>query len=813
MDRRDFLSGLVGAALLARSSNALATAVSGQLGFDRLTPATEKLFPSDTIMSVEPTEFSASGFSRPVCGVVYRRAAQAECGVPIGTIDTGCIDLDTDGTFGYCSLFGSFAPPRGPLGQPFLGVTAGNQSWVLSLPTQRTRELEKTSMASEIHYWGHYPVADLEYETDSPLGIGLRAWSPFIPGDVAISNTPGAVFELRIRNRTLAQQTGVITFSFPGPSQGEAQISPTSPRIQVRDNYNIALEPIALPGAPPRRQRITGSELNGISVASRTGVGYTIALLGPERVHTGTHLGADGILWATSVDSPFRNPAENDLGASVAVDFDLAPREARTVRFVLAWYAPLWKGEGSHCFRHMYAQRYPNSVAVAHMLARTHKVLLGRILNWQQAIYADESLPVWLRDALVNSLYMITEDGLWGVADPPIGDWCRKQDGLFAMSESPRECPQMECIPCSFYGNIPLAYFFPELALSTLRAYKAYQYPDGAAPWVFGGISARPATEGTEIATPNRGYQTTTNGISYADMVDKYWLRTGDDAFLREFYPSVKQNMIYTMGLNPSPDGVISMPTANVDPATGEHATEWVEAEGWYGMTAHVGGLHLAQLRIVKRMAEKVGDAAFAAHCQRWFEQGSLSMESKLWKGQYYMAYRDPASGRHSDCIFSCQLDGDWIASFHGLPPIFQRDRAQATLTTIRQKNAGLSPYGTVFFANPDGTPWDVAGYGPYTYFVSEQLMLAMTYMYAGDVEFGIEQARRCMANLVQKGYTWNQPCIIQAATGRRISGYDYYQNLMLWSIPAALARRDLSGPCRKGGLVDRVITAGKTAL
>ena len=51
-------------------------------------------------------------------------------------------------------------------------------------------------------------------------------------------------------------------------------------------------------------------------------------------------------------------------------------------------------------------------------------------------------------------------------------------------------------------------------------------------------------------------------------------------------------------------------------------------------------------------------------------------------------------------------------------------------------------PYGTVFFANPDGTPWEGAGYGPYTYFVSEQLMLAMTYMYAGEVNFGLEQAR-----------------------------------------------------------------------
>ena len=560
-------------------------------------------------------------------------------------------------------------------------------------------------------------------------------------------------------------------------------------------------------------------------MTSEHGVGYTLAIIGDEKVRTGVDLGSQGIIWAVSPDSQFRQPAENDFGTSLAVDFDLGPREARTIRYVLAWYAPLWKGEGTHCYTHMYATRYPNSLAVAQLLARDHSSLLKRILSWQQAIYTYDKLPVWLREALVNNLYMITEDGLWAEAKPPIGGWCRKQDGLFAMSESPRECPQMECIPCSFYGNIPLVYFFPELAVSTLRGYKAYQYPDGAAPWVFGGITTGPPsgpkqiqggpsaeTEGTELATPSRGYQTTTNGISYLDMVDKYWRRTADDAVLKEFYPSIKQNTLYTMNLNPGPDGVISMPKGDIEPATGDHSTEWVEGEGWYGMTAHVGGLHLAQLKLAERMAEKIGDQEFAQQCKKWFQQGSDSMENKLWAGKYYLAFYEPETGKRSDRILSCQLDGDWIDKFHGLPPVFRPDRAKTALRTIQEKNAQLSTCGTVFFANPDGTPWEGAGYGAYTYFVGEQLMLAMTYMYAGELSFGLEQARRCLHNIVQKGYTWNQPAIVQAATGERISGYDYYQNMMLWSLPAAVEAQDLAGPCASGGLVDRVIQAGKGA-
>jgi uncharacterized protein (DUF608 family) len=301
-------------------------------------------------------------------------------------------------------------------------------------------------------------------------------------------------------------------------------------------------------------------------------------VLGGQKVNVGPHLDNVGLAWRWLSSTP-PAPLENDFGSSLFVPFDLDGREAKTLRIVLAWYAPLFKGFGQNCFTHMYATRYPNSLAVAQMLAREHDALLHRILNWQEAIYGYAKLPVWLRETLVNYLHLITEDSLWAAAKPPIGEWCRPEDGLFATFESPRESPQLECIPVSFCGNMPVVYFFPDLALSTLRGYKAYQFPDGAAPWIFGGMTHHPYTAACDMATPIRGYQTTLNGICYAAMVDRYWLRTGRDEVLNELYASVKSNAIYTMNLNAGRDGVISMPTGNIDPANGERATEWVEAE------------------------------------------------------------------------------------------------------------------------------------------------------------------------------------------------------------------------------------------
>ena len=89
-------------------------------------------------------------------------------------------------------------------------------------------------LPTEIHYWGHYPVADLEFEMpDCPVSVGLRAWAPFLSGDSAASNTPGAVFELHLRNLTRFAQEGRIAFHFPGPTQAEAQITVHSPREKI----------------------------------------------------------------------------------------------------------------------------------------------------------------------------------------------------------------------------------------------------------------------------------------------------------------------------------------------------------------------------------------------------------------------------------------------------------------------------------------------------------------------------------------------------------------------------------------------------
>ena len=771
----------------------------------------EPLFPTD-LPEREWAEFQAEGFAAPATGVIYRGTNPPTCGMPLGVIDTGCLDLEPTGLLGYSTIFNSLHPRRGPLNLPCLGVNVkavhegmlsgkDPQTWLLTTLDLAGPELMVfhdhyahhdhwgVKVCSEIHYWGHYPIADLEFVSDAPIGVGLRVWSPFLPGDVAASNTPGAVFEVRLRNRTTEPQEGTLAFSFPGPSEEEAGTTSF------------------------RRQSIREQHLNGVVVEAQQ-AGYALAAIGEPEVRVGGELGTDTHKWAALAwDLPY---ARSSAGATVAVDFSVSANEERIIRFVLAWYAPEWMGggtmaSGGNAYTHMYAARYEGATEVARFLADRHASLLQRIIAWQEVLYSDGEIPGWLADGLINILHLITETSVWGQAKPPIGDWCGPEDGLFSMNESPRACPQMDCTPCGFYGNWPVVYFFPDAALANLRAYQAYQYPDGRTSWLFGG-GASVGIPPYEIArpVPDRPSepQTTLNGPCYVDMVDRMWLRTGDDSLLTEFYESVKRSTRFTMGLVPEAGdaGLVSIPGGN---------TEWYEYTADYvGVVPHIGGVHLAQLRMAQRMAEAVGDSEFAEQCADWLQRGSRAMEELAWAGTHYMLFHDPDTGaQQPDIVMSHQLDGQWMTLLHGLQEVFDTERAGVTLDTIARVCPQPSRFGApVVFCRADGRPlgaddWSPGFWGAHGTHPPGAFMLAMLYLYGGQREQGLEFVKQVLAELARRGWQWDSPCVIDAARAPRV-GMDYYQNLLLWAVPAGLQGTDLAGPCQPGGLVDRVMQA-----
>lgn len=643
--RRDFMQKL-GEGLSLGALSALLPVSSRASNLAGSQPPPRSLF-SDPGEARVWRQFEAAGFSGKVAGALFRGSDPPCCGMPLGGISTGCIDLDARGVCGFSSIFNPWSKcpavanwrmPRKPqLMSPLLGLSIDDQVWVLAMPevvrggsvpvcqdpffghsaekadVRQLDPIEGVLPAQEIHYFGHYPVVDVEFETSAPISVGLRAWAPFIPGDLTASNCPAIVFEVHLMNSSSAPHAGSLVFNFPGPDAEEA-LAFSFARTQVRE------------------------DIAGMHIVSSGGVGYLLASDDQEGLRTGAAMQpASWRMMRKQLPQPQREPAAagfeyRDGGVSLATSFSLHPGEDKVSRFFLTWYAPIWKGaererlavlqplhaggaptewnaspwSDANYYTLKYADRFADALDVARQIAREHASLLERILAWQSVIYAEEKLPVWLRDSLINNLCLLTECALWVEARPPLDAWAIP-DGGFGLIESPRGDPDLGCIPCDWYGNLPLVFFYPELAMSNIRSYKRYQRSDGAAPFWLGILGDLP-----DFVTTSYDWQISLNGTCYVDLVDRVWQRTGDDRVLREFYESVRKCNTMTMNLRSGPGGVISMPRGN-------SGMEWFEHGDWAGMCAHLGGLHLAQLRMMRRMAEAIGDHEYADQCDRWF--------------------------------------------------------------------------------------------------------------------------------------------------------------------------------------------------
>ena len=97
-------------------------------------------------------------------------------------------------------------------------------------------------------------------------------------------------------------------------------------------------------------------------------------------------------------------------------------------------------------------------------------------------------------------------------------------------------------------------------------------------------------------------------------MAARHWRRSGDEDFLREFYPSLKKATLFTFTVNPSePYGLISLPEFDMQ--------EGYESRPFKGMTSHVASLRLYHLKMMAKMADAVGDTGFADQCRQWSVQ------------------------------------------------------------------------------------------------------------------------------------------------------------------------------------------------
>ncbi len=471
---------------------------------------------------------------------------------------------------------------------------------------------------------------------------------------------------------------------------------------------------------------------------------------------------------------------------------------SRRVRFVLAWHSPHWRDSGRETHVHQYGLRYDSAAAVAEDALGRFDSLLAGVLAWQGAIYQAD-LPAWLRDALVQGLYSLSKNTVW-IARTRKDEWWG-EIGWFTHNESHTGCPITETMVCRMHGHMPALFFYPELERTTLEAFKHFQISDGEIPFSYG--------MDTSMRDPRYHCQHPLNAGQYAQMIYRLYLRTGDRELLAHFYDSAKRAIRYQHSLDDDGDGLVN-DQAHVSPGELWPANQFYDIWPWWGTSAYVAGTWLATLACGQAMAAELNDSDFAAECADWLQRGQRAYQEKLWNGEYYRLWHDPAnaSGEGPDCDVSLgnQLMAQWCVKIAGLLDVLPADQVASALGAVKRLNMGATEHGLVNGVNPDGSRYvskpdperfpDILPNNDHStqVFVGENLCAAMNFIYHGQAETGLEIARRIYEAVALTSRTpWKQHCLIDADSGLPVWGEDYYSDMAIWALPMALRQQSIA--------------------
>jgi len=459
-------------------------------------------------------------------------------------------------------------------------------------------------------------------------------------------------------------------------------------------------------------------------------------------------------LWADfATDGLLSGPIQGAGNAAVAATVGIAPGKTEHVDFALAWYFPDLRDADGKRLGHRYATWFRSAEDVLRYVAAHADELVARTIGWQDELYGRD-IPGWLQDALINSLYSLARNTWW------------IEDGRFAHSESFTGCPIMETIVCRFNGSWPLATFFPDRERNTMMQFCAFQRPDGAIPFAFGG--------GERLDAPYYETQKSLDSSEFVLMCYRDW-RLLDETFLRRVYLHVRQAIRYCQTLDTDGDGIIN-----------EVSMQYYDQWQFHGTSAYVGSIWLAALKAAAQMARQMGDPAFAGECEGWFAQAQASFERKLWNGSYYRLYHEPETGNVSEVSLGSQLAGQWFAYASGLGEVLPHDHILSAVDSVLRLNGANTPYGVANGVTPDGQRLP----GPHSDCVSpgESFSFAATAIFAGRKEQGLKEARETYENIaLRQRSPWNIYFNFSAADGSMIWGSHYYSNMSVWTLLTAL--------------------------
>ncbi len=329
----------------------------------------------------------------------------------------------------------------------------------------------------------------------------------------------------------------------------------------------------------------------------------------------------------------------------------LAPKEKRSIRFVLTWYFPNHFAEKNKRVGHYYENLYESALDANKFLTDNYGSVCRTATDFSDLLY-NTDLPSFYPDAWSSNLSQLIKSS------------CYLKNGKFGLWEGLGFCG-FHTTDITYHASFGLINLFPDLQKKQMKMGAEFQRKDGRVHHLF-----LPGLEQVD-----KGYDRVDMNMQFVLMVLRDYLFTGDRDYLFSLWGNVKLAMDSIESLDTDGDGLPDRDTKR----------NTYDAWNFSGTPAYISVLWLAALKAAVIIAEKMNDNDRQCKWAALLEKGKEALEEKLWNGEYYNLWRNDTETDES--LMSDQLDGEWFLKMTGIPGNLSDERIRNVVKFIFKNN------------------------------------------------------------------------------------------------------------------------------
>ncbi|WOO43715.1 GH116 family glycosyl hydrolase [Rubellicoccus peritrichatus] len=717
---------------------------------------------------------------------------------PLGGIGAGMICLDGNASFSNISLRHRPEVFNQRIMFSALNVKQGDQKkarilqgrtpdWKIMFPWNKFTKDKPCSSANggpgtiyglpyfqECSFAARFPFATVDLsDPEMPVGVQVRAWSPFVPGQSDDSSLPVAGVEYTFHNRSKESVEAV----FYHAADNFMKVEKKSEGCGCGSNEKQEVDD----GVRPVENGFVLYQSDAGDCTYREGA-FAVAADQPAVVNSrwfrGGWFDAMSVLWKEieNGELPAHEAVDDDAGSSnggsLAIPFKLEPGESHTVRLRLAWYVPksdlssgLPDARQGEEYQPWYAQKFKGIDELLGSWLEKYDSLQIASNDFANCLYSS-TLPPEVLEAITANLSILKSPTVLRQNDGRIWAW----EGCF----DDFGCCSGTCTHVWNYAQA-MPHLFPDLE-RTLRQSEFYDSQDDKGHQNF--RASMPIGEVTH------DHHAAADGQLGGIMkIHRDWKISGDTDWLRAIWPKVQSSLQYCIDTwDPDRNGTLIEP---------HHNTYDIEFWGADGMCT---SFYLGALKAAAIMAEALGEDSSAY--QSLYEAGRTFMEGELFNGEYFIqkiqweglkasspadaatpggvkSYRSPESRKllekegpkyqYGNGCLSDGVLGQWMAEVCGVGEILDQAKVRSHLNAVYRYNFRKSLHN---HANPQRPTYalnDEAGLLLCSWPHGDRLTLP--FVYSEEVWTGIEY--QVASHLIMMGEREKGVEIVRAVRSR----------------------------------------------